>query len=69
MKSYKIYKISKAVLWKYLQKLFRSKGDSVLIFSKMLLMATVIIAHINLSSAQTKSKPSSATHTKQLPEI
>lgn len=69
MKSYKIYHISKAVLWNYLQKLFRSKGDSVLMFSKMLLMATVIIANINILSAQTKSKPSSVTHAKQLPEI
>lgn len=69
MKSYKIYHISKTVLWNYLQKLFRSKGDSVLMFNKMLLMATVIIANINILSAQTKSKPSSAAHAKQLPEI
>ncbi|MCS3557429.1 MULTISPECIES: hypothetical protein [unclassified Sphingobacterium] len=69
MKSYKIYHISKAVLWNYLQKLFRSKGDSILMFNKMLLMVTVIIAQINLSSAQTKSNHSVATKTKQIPEI
>ncbi|MEN5054034.1 hypothetical protein [Sphingobacterium kitahiroshimense] len=69
MKSYKIHHISKAVLWNYLQKLFRSKGDNVLMSSKMMLMATVIIAQINLLSAQTKSKHSVATQTKQIPEI
>jgi len=69
MKSYKIYKISKAVLWNYLQKLFRSKGDSVLMISKMLLMVTVLIAQINLSSAQTNNKEVSKTEMKSLPEI
>lgn len=69
MKSYTIYHISNAVFWNYLQKLFRSKGDSVLMFSKMLLMVTVIIAQINLSCAQNNDKRSITTNTQQLPEL
>ena len=69
MKSYKIYHISKAVLWNYLEKLFRSKGNRVLVLSKMLPMVVLMIMQINLSSGQTKHKHLGNVNTKQLPEI
>lgn len=66
MKTYNIYKTT---IWNYLQKLFRSKGDSILVAGKIVLVSALIIVHFNLSSAQTKDKHIGATITKQLPEI
>lgn len=64
MKTYNIYKNT---IWNQLQKLFRSKGDSILVAGKIVLVSALSIVHFNLSSAQTKEK--SKTELKQLPEI
>ena len=66
MKTFKIYKTT---LWNYLQKLFRSKGESMLLVGKIILALVIMIVHSNELSAQTKNKQANAADTNQLPLI
>lgn len=65
MKTEKIYNNT---LWNYLQKLFRSKGDSILVAGKVILVLALLIMHFNLA-AQTSKKDGIKTELKELPEI
>lgn len=65
MKTNHIYEIT---LWKYLQKLFKSKGDSLLLISTIVL--TVIIVAVNAGSLSAQSKDKKGTvKIQDLPEI
>lgn len=66
MKTFKIYKTT---LWNYLQKLFRSKGESMLLVGKIILALVIVIVHSNELYAQTKNKQANAADINQLPLI
>ncbi|MEN5231864.1 hypothetical protein [Sphingobacterium faecium] len=66
MKTFKIYKTT---LWNYLQKLFRSKGESMLLVGKIILALVIMIVHSKELSAQTKSKQANDANINQLPLI
>nr|WP_315402001.1 hypothetical protein [uncultured Sphingobacterium sp.] len=64
MKTNHIYETT---LWGYLQKVFKSKGDSLLLISTMLL--TVIIVAVNVGSISAQSKNKENTEFMSIPEI
>lgn len=66
MKTNHIYEIT---LWRYLQKLFKSKGDSLLLISTMLLTVIIVAVNVGSLSAQSKNKKGTTVKVLDLPEL